>query len=206
MPGPVMALERRAMPPRKPTVFVFSSCSFKSELEHTEAQRTYSVDGGLAFHGDSAWLIAAGGAGRFDAERAKWHVTRLCPYLHGSVTHPLDARPAQQFSLGLLPSPFKQPQRALDRRPYENLLKDIQNPLLAQLLVFPNSIPANNPDFVPRVWLRSRLIPEIVDAEEALREDILKNGKIAESVTGRNAKVVNYNDEAQVRVILKAWE
>ncbi|KAJ3124788.1 hypothetical protein HK098_000879 [Nowakowskiella sp. JEL0407] len=89
---------------------------------------------------------------------------------------------------------------------YEALLDELQNPVLQRMLIHPKSVPKEDPDFIPRVWLRTKLVPEILDQEEKLRKEILGAGTMAELVTGRNHKALDYQDEAHTRVVLKTWE
>ena len=107
---------------------------------------------------------------------------------------------------------------------YESLLVEMQDPLLRQLLVIPQALPVEDPDFskiwkqskfspnslilifqkVPRVLLRTKLIPEIEEEEQAVRLRYAERCKAAG--ISLPAPTVNQLDEGAIRQELRMWE
>ncbi|KAJ3106030.1 hypothetical protein HDU96_008361 [Phlyctochytrium bullatum] len=52
---------------------------------------------------------------------------------------------------------------------FQTVTNELQAPYVRQLLLYPSKISPQDPEFVPRVFLRTKLIPEIENMEKALR-------------------------------------
>ncbi|EGF83033.1 hypothetical protein BATDEDRAFT_84563 [Batrachochytrium dendrobatidis JAM81] len=48
---------------------------------------------------------------------------------------------------------------------YESILRELQSPVFSQALVHPHMLIQEDPEFIPRILLRTKLIPEIDDEE-----------------------------------------
>ncbi|ORY50748.1 hypothetical protein BCR33DRAFT_712739 [Rhizoclosmatium globosum] len=84
---------------------------------------------------------------------------------------------------------------------YESIMGDLQIPVipLKQLIVAPQVLPPADPDFVPRVLLRTRLDQELFDVEEKLRT------AHALVCTLAPEKTVNALDQVALKKELQGW-
>ncbi|KAI8803009.1 hypothetical protein BJ742DRAFT_777683 [Cladochytrium replicatum] len=87
---------------------------------------------------------------------------------------------------------------------YEALVQETQAPILKQLLAIPDQLPVDDPDFLPRVLLRTKLIPEIEDEHARLLDKIVSEGKVTYSLP--SAAPIDYSDETAARSFLRGWE
>ncbi|KAH6566191.1 hypothetical protein BASA50_004070 [Batrachochytrium salamandrivorans] len=60
---------------------------------------------------------------------------------------------------------------------YESILRELQLPAFAQALVHPHVLIQQDPDFIPRILLRTKLIPEIEDEEREVVAEYLRIGQ-----------------------------
>ncbi|KAJ3182599.1 hypothetical protein HDU85_002700 [Gaertneriomyces sp. JEL0708] len=82
---------------------------------------------------------------------------------------------------------------------YRGLLTEMRAAWLKNTFAIPSMLPAENPEFLPNVLLRTKLIPEIEEAEEEQRKN-------APHPPGLSSDDINFLDEAAVRNAIRSWE
>eukprot|EP00842_Homolaphlyctis_polyrhiza_P006336 jgi/Hompol1/6703/HPOL_000305-RA len=53
---------------------------------------------------------------------------------------------------------------------FESTLREIETPEMSQALLHPHMLIPQNPDFIPQILLRTKLIPEIDDSDKAVNK------------------------------------
>ncbi|KAJ3234395.1 hypothetical protein HDU81_001434 [Chytriomyces hyalinus] len=85
---------------------------------------------------------------------------------------------------------------------WESMTDTVQSAaMLKQLIVVPQALPLADPDSVPRELLKTRLIQDVVDADEAVKERLYES--VADGVIPPPAS--NPLDQTAVRGELRAW-
>ncbi|KAJ3197266.1 hypothetical protein HDU67_003784 [Dinochytrium kinnereticum] len=80
---------------------------------------------------------------------------------------------------------------------YDTLVGELQASYLKQLVAYPSSISARDPEYIPRLLLRTKLIPQIEDLEKSL--GVQKADTLGNPTSGRI-------DENAVRAALRKIE
>ncbi|KAI9208601.1 uncharacterized protein BJ171DRAFT_210865 [Polychytrium aggregatum] len=87
------------------------------------------------------------------------------------------------------PWPVVQSQFSTLLAKYETIVNELGSDVLKQLLVFPKSLPVEDPDFLPRVLLRTKLIPEIeesyADTKKRASMETISNASKDETAAAR---------------------
>ncbi|RKO92649.1 hypothetical protein BDK51DRAFT_42495 [Blyttiomyces helicus] len=78
---------------------------------------------------------------------------------------------------------------------YESLMAEMRSPLFKYTLPIPSTLPQDDPDFLPRVLLRTKLIPDIEEGEETLRRKALES-----------EPAIDFIDEAAVKAVVREYE
>ncbi|KAJ3320849.1 hypothetical protein HDU76_000203 [Blyttiomyces sp. JEL0837] len=87
---------------------------------------------------------------------------------------------------------------------YDSILHELQDPVIKQTSVYPQTLPIEDPDFLPRVLLKTKLIVDIEEAERALCQRYAER-----SIAAGNPlppPTANRLDETALRNELRNWE
>ncbi|KAJ3390613.1 hypothetical protein HDU92_000366 [Lobulomyces angularis] len=85
---------------------------------------------------------------------------------------------------------------------YESLLSELEQPVLKKLIIHPQVLLPDDPEFFARVLFRTKLIPEIEELEESILNFKQNTSKILPNANDN----INILDENMVKNNLRNWE